>query len=90
MIWMYVVDHLIRHDDTRWTIALNYLISFGGRLTSWQSLLLSATLCWQVGVYFLAEACGTARVTGIAAGCGFAIAAAVGTSALGLVGCSGL
>ena len=59
MIWMYVVDHLIRHDDTRWTRGLHFLISFNGRLTSWQQLLASATLVWLPGVYVLAEAFGT-------------------------------
>jgi ABC-type multidrug transport system fused ATPase/permease subunit len=59
MIWMYVVDHLIRHDDTRWTGGLHYLISFNGRLQSWQALLASATLLWLPGVYVLAEAFGT-------------------------------
>src|SRR5688500_16718409 len=55
MIWMYVVDHLIRHDDTRWTAGLHFLISFNGRLTTWQALLASATLIWLPGVYALAE-----------------------------------
>jgi ATP-binding cassette, subfamily B, bacterial len=59
MIWMYVADHLIRHDDTRWTEFLHSFISFGGRLTSWQALLASATLLWLPGVYVLAEAFGT-------------------------------
>src|SRR5215204_302418 len=59
MIWMYVVDHLIRRDDTRWTEALHWLISFNGRLTSWQALLASATLVWLPGVYVIAEAFGT-------------------------------
>src|SRR5688572_31955991 len=59
MIWMYVVDHLIRRDDTRWTDALHFLISFNGRLTSWQALLASATLVWLPGVYVLAEGFGT-------------------------------
>jgi ATP-binding cassette, subfamily B, bacterial len=59
MIWMYVVDHLIRHDDTRWTRGLHFLISFNGRLHSWQALLASATLIWLPGVYVLAEAFGT-------------------------------
>jgi ABC-type multidrug transport system fused ATPase/permease subunit len=59
MIWMYVVDHLIRHDDTGWTIALHNLISFGGRLEGWKPLLFSATLLWLPGVYVLQEAFGT-------------------------------
>jgi ABC-type multidrug transport system fused ATPase/permease subunit len=59
MIWMYVVDHLIRHDETRWTRGLHFLISFNGRLHSWQALLASATLVWLPGVYVLAEAFGT-------------------------------
>jgi ABC-type multidrug transport system fused ATPase/permease subunit len=59
MIWMYVVDHLIRHDDTRWTSGLHFLISFNGRLTSWRALLASATLVWLPGIYVLAEAFGT-------------------------------
>ena len=58
MIWMYVVDHLIRRDDTSWTTALHYLISFDGRLTDWRPLLASA-LGWLMGVYLFAEACGT-------------------------------
>src|SRR5688572_21629056 len=59
MIWMYVVDHLIRHDDTRWTAGLHFLISFNGRLTTWQALLASATLVWLPGIYALAEVFGT-------------------------------
>jgi len=59
MIWMYVVDHLIRHDDTIWTRGLHFLISFNGRLHSWQALLASATLFWLPGIYVLAEAFGT-------------------------------
>src|SRR5688500_18635897 len=58
MIWMYVVDHLIRHDDTRWTRGLHFLISFNGRIDGWKPLLLSA-LAWLMGVYLLAEAFGT-------------------------------
>src|SRR5215218_1996386 len=58
MIWMYVADHLIRHDYTRWSEAIHYLVSFGGRLTTWQSLLVSA-LGWLMGVYLIAEAFGT-------------------------------
>ena len=58
MIWMYVVDHLIRRDDTRWTEALHYLISLGGRLSDWKPLLLSA-LGWLMGVYLFAETAGT-------------------------------
>ena len=58
MIWMYVVDHLIRQDDTRWTRGLHYLISFNGRIEGWQALLVSA-LAWLMGVYLMAEAFGT-------------------------------
>src|SRR5688572_11129726 len=59
MIWMYVVDHLIRHDDTRWTRGLHFLISFGGRIDGgWKPLLISA-VGWLMGVYLLAEAFGT-------------------------------
>src|SRR5687767_1485225 len=59
MIWMYVADHLIRRDDTGWSEALHFLISFNGRLTSWQALLASATLVWLPGIYVLAELFGT-------------------------------
>ncbi|MEO6435658.1 MAG: ABC transporter ATP-binding protein [Tepidisphaeraceae bacterium] len=54
MIWMYVVDHLIRHGDTRWTTGLHYLISFDGRIVGWKPLLLSS-LAWLMGVYLVAE-----------------------------------
>jgi ATP-binding cassette subfamily B protein len=59
MIWMYVVDHLIRHDNTVWTRVLHVLVSFNGRLHTWQALLASATLVWLPGVYAMAEAFGT-------------------------------
>ena len=49
MIWMYVVDHLIRHDDTAWTTALHAAISFNGSIVGWKALLLSS-LCWLTGV----------------------------------------
>ncbi|HYO09689.1 MAG TPA: ABC transporter ATP-binding protein [Tepidisphaeraceae bacterium] len=58
MIWMYVADHLIRREPTGWTQAIHGLVSFGGRLASWQALLVSA-LAWLMGVYVLAEAFGT-------------------------------
>ena len=31
MIWMYVVDHLIRHSDSAWTRWMHHAISFNGR-----------------------------------------------------------
>lgn len=59
MIWMYVVDHLIRHDySNSWTERMHQFISLGGRLSTWQALLISS-LCWLTGVYLLAEAFGT-------------------------------
>src|SRR5437764_427069 len=39
MTWMYVVDYLIRHDETNWTRFLNRFMSFGGRITGWKPLL---------------------------------------------------
>src|SRR3954453_23638377 len=59
MVWMYVVDHLIRHDDSGWTRAMHWGISFGGRLTTWQSLLASAVIAWMFGVYLISLALGT-------------------------------
>src|SRR5687768_6492184 len=56
MIWMYVVDHLIRHDDTRWTRGLHFLISFDGRIEGGWKLLLVSALAWLMGVYLMAEA----------------------------------
>jgi ATP-binding cassette, subfamily B, bacterial len=58
IIWMYVVDRLAQHEHTRWTEIVHPLISFGGRLATWQPLLLSA-ISWLLGVYLLAETFGT-------------------------------
>jgi ABC-type multidrug transport system fused ATPase/permease subunit len=58
MIWMYVADHLIRHQETGWSRAIHFLVSFDGRITRWQPLLMSA-LGWLMGVYLMAEGFGT-------------------------------
>ena len=57
-IWMYVTDWLVLKDPTGATRNLHKLISFGGALSSWQSLLLSA-VGWLFGVYLVAEAMST-------------------------------
>jgi ABC-type multidrug transport system fused ATPase/permease subunit len=58
MIWMYVADHLVRHQETGWSRAIHFLVSFDGRITRWQPLLMSA-LGWLMGVYLMAEGFGT-------------------------------
>jgi ABC-type multidrug transport system fused ATPase/permease subunit len=57
-VWMYVADHLVIKSDTRATERLHWLFSFGGRLTTWQSLLYSS-LAWLFVVYVIGEALGT-------------------------------
>lgn len=57
-VWMYVTDALVMKNpalSSRW---LGHLFSFGGRLSSWQSLLASA-LVWLFVVYAFGEALGT-------------------------------
>jgi len=51
---MYVVDFLIIRKPTEASQYLNVLISFGGRIQSWQGLLISSSVVWLLGVYFFA------------------------------------
>jgi ABC-type multidrug transport system fused ATPase/permease subunit len=58
LLWMYVSDSLILHEQNRWTGTLHALVSFGGLLQSWQALLASS-LAWLLSVYLVAETLGT-------------------------------
>ena len=58
-VWMYVADFLIMHKPTAASEYLNVLFSFGGRIHSWQGLLLSSTVLWLICVYAFGEAAGT-------------------------------
>ena len=57
-VWMYVADHLVIKSETPITQRLHRLFSFGGRLTTWQSLLASS-LAWLFVIYLIGEALGT-------------------------------
>src|SRR5436190_18575942 len=59
MVWMYAVDHLIRHDDSIWTRWMHRCISFGGRVDKPLALLASAVVVWMYGVYLLSLVLGT-------------------------------
>ncbi len=59
MVWMYVVDHLIRHDDTFWTRFMHRGISFNGRVVGPLKLLVSAVIFWMYGVYLFSLVLGT-------------------------------
>jgi ATP-binding cassette subfamily B protein len=59
MVWMYVVDFLIIKKPTPASQHLDFFVSFHGRIYNTLSLLVSATLIWQLGVYLFAEAAGT-------------------------------
>lgn len=57
-VWMYVTDALIIKRPSHTTEILATLFSFGGRISTWQGLLVSS-LGWLFGVYLAGEALGT-------------------------------
>lgn len=56
--WMYVADHLITKQSSTTIDILHAFVSFGGRLESWQALLVSA-MAWMTVIYVVAEALET-------------------------------
>lgn len=58
LVWMYVTDVLIQQKFTTASQGLHWLISLGGRLEGWPTLLGSA-LVWLFAVYAVGDALGT-------------------------------